>query len=287
VIEFFVQRKASVLLGVLLVAMLLLMRRSIGQVGSDTPIERAVTRVSDPLVKGGATAVSEVSRRWSSISDLRGLKERNEEMSAELDRLRGEKLAWETERRENERLRRLLSLRGEMPLASLPARVAAASPVEERTLLIDRGSADGVKRGQPVVAEDGVVGKVIFTSERLAKVLLLTDPASGVAVVHQDGRYQGVLTGRGDGPCALLYLPATAKIAPGDLLVTSGLDRLFPRGLPVGRVTQVRRSPDGTREIDVRPEAGQSGIDEVLVLMTNPEEAARVPQAPPAPEPGR
>jgi rod shape-determining protein MreC len=280
VIEFFVQRKATVILAVLLVAMLLLMRRGIGQAGAETPIERAVARASDPLVKGGSTAVNEVSRGWSSITELRGLKERNEEMSRELERLRGERLAWESERRENERLRRLLLLRGEIPIPSLPARVAAASPVEERTLLIDRGFDDGVRRGQPVVAEQGVVGKVIFTSAHLAKVLLLNDPASGIAVVHQDGRYQGVVTGRGDEPCELLYLPATAKVSPGDLIVTSGLDRLFPRGLPVGRVTAVLRSPDGNREIEVRPEAGASKLDEVLVLLTQPENTDPVAAAP-------
>jgi len=270
VLEFLAQRKAALLLGALLVAMLALMRHDLSRSGAATPIEKAVARVSDPLVHGGASAVEAVEKQWSSLSELRGLRERSAALAREVETLRGAGQSWESERRENERLRRLLDLRTEITVPSIAARIAATSHVEERTILLDRGTADGLRPGLPVIAADGVLGQIVFTSDHLARVLLITDPTSGVAVVHQDGRFQGVVTGRGDGPCELLYVPRTAKLAPGDLLVTSGLDQVFPRGLPVGRVVALRPAPDGTREIEVRPEASADSVEEVLVLRMPP-----------------
>jgi len=267
-LDFIVQRRAALLLLALLAGMLALMNRGIRQAGESTIIDRAVAGVTEPIVKGGTGAAGRIAQRWESLAEMRGALERARRLDGELQRLRAEKLRWEQERRENERLRQVLGLRQVLAGPTIAARVAAASPLAERTVLIDRGLRDGVRAGLAVVAPAGVIGKVIQATASLSKVLLVTDPASGVAVVQVDGAYQGVMVGRGSGMCELLYLPSHAKVVPGDLLLTSGLDQLYPAGIPAGRVVAAGRTPDGGLDIVVRPEASPTAATELMVVLS-------------------
>ena len=267
-LEFIRQKRAALLLGALLVSMALVMTRSLRGDSSNLPIESAVGSATGPLVSGGSAAANTVQKRWTSISDLRGAAERARTLEAEVTSLRAEKQAFERERRENERLRRLVELRAALETPTVAARIAAASPLEDRTILLDRGRGDGVRPGLPVVTSSGILGKTIEVTEGFAKVLLVTDPASGVAVAQQDGRYSGVMVGRGRRSCQLLYIPTDRIAVIGDLLVSTGLDDLFPPGVPTGRVISVRKAPDGTMEVDVRPEARPEDDPEVLVVLS-------------------
>jgi len=269
-LEFVIQKKAALMLGVLLAAMGFLMSRSIHRTGSATPLEAAVGRATAPLVQGGSRAAGSVSRRWSSFSELRGSADRARALQAEVETLRADKRRFERERAENARLLRLVDLKASLPESTIAARIAAASPLEDRTILLDRGRAGGLRAGLPVVTAAGVLGKTIEVTESLAKVLLVTDPASGVAVAQQDGHYAGMMVGRGRRSCQLLYVPTDRLAVAGDLLVTTGLDDLFPPGLPAGRVLSVRRAPDGSMEVDVRPEALAQDDSEVLVVLSAP-----------------
>ncbi len=269
-LELILQKKAVLLLTALLAVMFALMSGEIHRSGGRTSFDRALTEATAPVVRGGSAAAGSLAGRWGSLADLRSALERSRSLEREVQELRTERVRWEQERRENEQLRRLLGLRAAVSPPTITARLAGASPIEEKTVLIDRGSSDGVRPGLPVVAPAGVLGKVILVTDSLAKVLLLTDPASGVAVAQQDGRYQGMMVGRGKGSCQLLYMPTHADAVSGDLLVTTGLDRLYPPGLPAGRVVAARRGVDGTMDIEVRPEARPGNSVEVLVMLSAP-----------------
>lgn len=269
-LEFVINNRATILLVALLAAMMILLSADIQRTGGTTPVGDAATAITGTVVGGTTAAVGGISSRWSSLAELRGALERSERLQEQVEQLLGERARWEDSLRENERLRRLLDLREAVGAGSIAARIAAIAPGGQGTLLLDRGSSDGVKTGDAVVTPSGVLGKVILVSGSMSKVLLLTDPSSGVAVTHQEGRYQGVMVGRGRQECELLYLPPMAKVAPGDLLVTSGLDGIFPPGLPAGRIVSVLRGADGSIQIETRPEAVPAESEEVLVVPAGP-----------------
>jgi rod shape-determining protein MreC len=134
-------------------------------------------------------------------------------------------------------------------------------------LTLDRGAADGVAVGDVAVGPGGVVGQVYAVAGRTARVVPLTDRASGIAVRVQRTRDTGVLKGLGDGRCELRYLEPDADVLPGDQVVTSGIGGVFPAGLRVGTVTSVAVDREGTGQLaSVEPAAELREVEEILIL---------------------
>jgi len=182
----------------------------------------------------------------------------------------------EEQRLENARLRALLSLTESLPVPSVAASVLANSVRgTTKTCLIGKGSDAGLRRNLPVVNAQGVVGRVWSVGRGISKVQLLVDASSGVAVLDQRTRVQGVLVGRGDQTLDLRYLSPLDDVAAGDLLLTSGQDGIYPRGLPVGVVAEVRELGALQRSVTVVPRVDFNGLEEVLVLTSSglPDEA--------------
>jgi len=139
-------------------------------------------------------------------------------------------------------------------------------------VFISRGSRDGVKRDMGVITPEGVVGKVFAVYPDTSQVLLLTDKESGVGALLGDSRAQGPVRGTGEPLLGLEYISNDIRVEPGERILTSGQDRIFPKDLPVGTVTQVqpdRHSP--FLKISVKPTARLDGLEEVLVLLTRQE----------------
>lgn len=216
---------------------------------------------------------------------LRGLRSAQEaeraaalRVAAQAERaLRTEQLA-----QENERLRALLELRPATAVRSTPAEVLyeAADPYS-RKVFIDRGAAQGVVPGSPVVNEAGVLGQVTRTYTLTSEVTLLADKDAAIPVLNLRTQQRGAAFGGGpDGGMELRYASANADVKVGDPLQTSGLDGVYPPGLPVARVTAVeRRVESGFARIQLQPVASPDGVRHVLVL-----EPLAV-QLPPRPEP--
>jgi len=181
--------------------------------------------------------------------------------------------------REAERLRGLLELRQSLPFETIVAEVVTRDNVPwYRTLLINKGKDDGVKLEAPVISPTGVVGRVIERGPHAAKVQLLLDQQSGVGVLIERSRVSGVVSGQvgfadqSPTDLAMRYVPELSDIAVGDVVVTSGIDRIYPKGLVVGRVRFVGPGSGLFKEVLVAPSARFSALEEVLILQVSGEE---------------
>lgn len=169
---------------------------------------------------------------------------------------------------ENERLRRLLGMRDELVPKSIGASVVTAQLAgQSRVIVVDRGSADGVRADMAVVAWGGAVGRVVSVDRNYARVRLLSDPNSGASGVIARTRAEGMVVGRGEDPMEMVYVPKYADVVPGDRVVTSGLDGVFPRGFGLGIVTVVGEPIGASKSIRLEPVVDERGLEEVLVLL--------------------
>jgi len=253
----------------------------------------AVEGVS-PVARAMAWAFGGLHNVWTGYIDLRHARQQNGQLQVELDHLKLRNAELESRAAEADRLAGLLGFRqhhSEVPM--LGARVIGGSPdTGSRIVMLDRGSRDGIRRDMGVITPAGVVGKIIAVYPDTSQVLLLSDKDSGVGALLAGSRTQGPVRGSGDPTLTMEYVSNDVKIAPGENVLTSGQDRIFPKDLPVGTVVEVkpdRRSP--FQRITVKPAAPLEGLEEVLVLLTRQElavqkqtepAASAIPANPPA-----
>jgi len=172
----------------------------------------------------------------------------------------------------NERLRRFLNFKERIPKPTLPAELIGEDASSWfRTITVNKGNVDGVRKGMVVVAASGLVGHVIDTSRDVSKVLLITDYNSSIDVICQTSRARGIVQGKKGELCDLNYVSRRDEVSPGERLVTSGLGGRFPKGLIVGRVTRVEKKPYGVfQKVEVTPAVDFKRLEEVfLILDTN------------------
>lgn len=169
----------------------------------------------------------------------------------------------------NERLRRFLNFKEEIPKPTLPAELIGEDASNWfRTITINKGSVDGVHRGMVVVAAAGLVGHVINTSRDVSKVLLITDYNSSVDAICQDSRARGIVQGKGGDLCDLNYVSRREDVSVANLIITSGLGGRFPKGLVVGTVTAVEKKPYGVfQKVEVTPAVNFRKLEEVFVIL--------------------
>lgn len=237
----------------------------------------AVESVS-PLGRGAAWSVDGVRGLWNNYVALRHMREENDQLRKDMGALQIRNEQLESRAAEADRLANLLGFRDQhAEVQMLAARVIGATPdPTSHMVLIDRGTRDGVRRDMGIITPDGVVGKVLAVYPDTSQVLLLSDKESGVGALLQGSRAQGPVKGTGDPLLGLEYIANDTKVQPGDLVLTSGEDRIFPKDLPVGTVVAVHsdhKSPFQT--ILVKPAARLDGLEEVLVLLTRQEFTAR------------
>ncbi len=236
-----------------------------------TRLDRAVLWLTTPLERGVAWAVTGTMNAWSGYVGLRHAHERAIELSAEVNRLRLERLELLSERAEVERLRHLLAFQAGAPERTyVGARIIGVKlgPTGLQLLTLDRGQKDGVDRSMPVVVADGVVGRVHSVADATADVLVLSDRNSSIAVRVERTRARANVRGLGKPDAARLdYALRSEDMIEGDLLVTAGTDGVFPRGLPVGRVHHLEKNAHGLfMDARVAPAVDVTRIEEVLVV---------------------
>jgi rod shape-determining protein MreC len=239
-----------------------------------------------PLQRATASVGAVFSRTWRGIGDVFRARTENIELRTQVRGLQ-EKLDTLTEIEiENARLRRLLDFREKLVGSLVTARVIGYDAAGlARTLVIDRGESDGVVKGAAVLVPEGVVGQVFVVSSNAARVLLVSDHNSGVDAVVQRSRVRGIVQGTPEGGCQLKYVKRTDDLQVGDTLVTSGLDGIFPKGLPIGEIASIDRRGQGLfQAAEVRPRFAQRDLEEVLVTRgpVTPAEPPDVLARPPA-----
>jgi rod shape-determining protein MreC len=252
-----------------------------------TRFDRAVVWVATPIEKAVGWAVGGVLRGWYGYVALRGSHERAQALSAQVVALELERQQLHEVEGEAERLRKLLGFAEQSAQRRyVGGRVIGIhlGTVGRQLLTVDRGSADGIAPMMPVVVAEGVVGRVHAVSSHSADVLVLTDLNSSIAVRVDRTRARANVRGTGKPDlCRLDYALRTEDVIEGDPVVTSGTDGVFPRGIPVGKVTQLDRRGHGLfQDAKVVPAVDVTRLEEVLVL-TSWEQPAEVQPAAYAP----
>jgi rod shape-determining protein MreC len=217
-----------------------------------------------------ATSPIRSASRWTSNfiasrSEIATLRQQNATLRARVAEL-------EEARIENARLRGLIAMTQRGKIKALGAGVIGRpTGTWEGFITIDKGKADGVESGMAVTGVSGLLGRTTEVTARTSRVQLITDQGSGVAAMIQATRAGGILKGSIEGDLSLDYVSRETTVRPGDVVVTSGIGGVYPKGLLIGDVTKVQKDPsDLYLRIAVRPTAQISGIEEVLVLLSKP-----------------
>lgn len=205
---------------------------------------------------------------WANYIDLRNVKSQNEQLQDEITRLRLEQAGLAEDAREGQRLRALLDFQGHYVYKTVSAQVIGTSGTDQsRVLFIDKGFADGIRTQMPVITPDGIVGKIKEVFPHTAQVLEISDQTSGAGVMLQTTRIRGVLRGNSSGQPQIINISPDDRIKPGEPVVTSGGDQIYPRGLPVGTVESVVPDPETSYvNVRVKPDANLGRLEEVLVI---------------------
>ncbi len=238
--------------------------------GRGVPVLEAVVFGSFAEVQRWSTAVVDGIRGvWTGYFDLRGVQTENEALKRELQELKVRLQEERATAQRADRYRQLLELRERAGIDTTAAEVIAAGASPEfRTMTIDKGASDGVARDMAVISPLGVVGRVILPSARASKVQLLIDRNAAAGALIERSRAQGVAVGRGSELLQMEYVPGTADVTSGDVVVTSGIDGIYPKGFVIGRVERVERGPGVFHAIAIRPAVDFSRLEEVLVVLT-------------------
>ena len=241
------------------------------QVNSRTgvPVLEAVTfGIFAEVQRGSSAGVSVVRRVWNRYVGLRHVEAENDELKRQLAAVQ---VQLQEQRAMADRARGLaglLALRDRLNLSTIAAEIIAASATPDfRTLTIDKGTREGLRPDMAVIAPAGVVGRIVVPSARAAKVQLLIDRNAAAGALIERSRAQGVVIGGGDDRLRLEYVSEVADIAVGDVVVTSGIDGIFPKGFTIGQVEAVEKSGSAKR-ITVKPAVDFSALEEVLVVLT-------------------
>jgi rod shape-determining protein MreC len=262
------QRSGYLFMAVMLAHVLLIS----AQVNSKTgvPVLESVTfGVFSELQRGLSGGISGVRGLWSGYIGLRHVKTENDELKRQLA---AAQITVQEQRAQADRARgleRLLGMREQLPLQTTAADIIGAAAMPDfRTVTIDKGSRDGLQRDMAVIAPSGVVGRVVVPSARSAKVQLLIDRNAAAGALIERSRAQGVVVGRGDERMHLDYVSEVADVVAGDVVVTSGIDGIFPKGFVIGRVEAVEKSGGAYKRITVMPSVDFRSLEEVLVVLT-------------------
>jgi rod shape-determining protein MreC len=236
---------------------------------SGVPVLKAVTFGAFAEVQRAASSiVGGVRRFWTGYVDLRQVRGENERLRSELAAAQIQLQEQRARAERSRRLESLLALRDRLSLETTAAEVIASSASPDfQTFTIDKGTADGVEREMAVLAPAGVVGRVVVPSPRASRVQMLIDKNAAAGGAIERSRAQALVVGNGAG-LALENVPDTADIVVGDVVVTSGIEGIFPKGFVIGRVASVKKSGVAYDEIVIEPAVDFTSLEEVLVVLT-------------------
>ena len=240
-----------------------------GQRATATWPERLFGDLLSPVQGSVARATAALEAVWRGLADISRLRAENQSLKKENEALVALQGQLAEIKAENERLRRLVSFATSSGYRTIAARVIGRD-VDSwfNQVVVDRGARDGLAPNLVVVTDQGIVGRVLRVTSRTATVLLLTDPESGVGAMVQRSRDTGVVTGvAGSSNLLLKFFSREADVAPGDVIISSGLNSSFPKGMVIGEVVKVGRSDYGlVKFAEVKPAVNFDRLEEVLIL---------------------
>ena len=268
--SFFARHKNATILAVVLVAQILGLATQIKRPAENGPvrlIRQWAVAIITPFERGFVHSEQWVRHRWSDYFYLRGISRENTELRGQIERMRLEQVRMEQDAAQARRIQALLQFKEQYISKTVAAQVIGSSGSETSHLIyIDRGSNEGIEPNMAVITPAGIVGKVLHVYPSTAQVLEITDQTSGVGATLVKSRLQGIVKGQPDGNPNLAYIMADESVEPGEDVITSGGDRIFPKGLPIGKVASVSPGKDLFLNVRVTPAANLSSMEEVLVI---------------------
>jgi rod shape-determining protein MreC len=269
-------KNAFVLISILLVQTIALatqINRPVDPLHPDGPQVRLVRLWAQetlwPFEKLSKSSGHGIRSAWTGYVDLRHVRKQNEDLRKQLDKLQLERAAMAEDALEAQRLRGLLNFRQRFVASTVVAQVIGTSGSDQsRLLTLDKGSRDGLKPDMPVITPDGIVGKLRDVFPNTSQLLLINDPTSGAGVILASTRIHAILRGSPQGRSQINNLTPDSRIKPGEQVLTSGGDGVFPRGLPVGTIESIALDPEHQpfTLITVHSAVNLSQLDEVLIV---------------------
>jgi rod shape-determining protein MreC len=221
-----------------------------------TPLERIIVR-----------AQNGTNNLWHNYFYLRGVRAENRQLKEQIEQMRLEQVRLNEDAAQARRLQSLLAFKEQVVMKTVPAQVIGSSGSDlSRSIYIDKGSDQGIAADMPVITASGIVGKVLRTYPSTSLVLMINDQSSGVGVLLEKSRLQGVLRGTPDGELILERVTSDEQVTPGETVLSSGGDQIFPKGFPVGTVMKVSPGKELFLDIKVHAAADLSRLEEVLVM---------------------
>ena len=234
-------------------------------------LKRWIVAVGTPFLNLSAAVTERCERLWKGYVWLRGARQENQQLRELVQQLALRESAAAQLKDENLRLRRLLKVSENLSLENIGARVVGRTPnYLSHVVYINRGTSERVRLDSPVICEGGALGRTVLVSQHHAQVQLISNADSSIGVMLESTRIPGVLRGLGEQKLSLHYISNSEQVNAGDRVITSGLDGIFPKGIPVGRVVASRKGKSVFRDIEVEPFADLVRTEEVLVLLTKP-----------------
>jgi rod shape-determining protein MreC len=262
-------RNLTILVGVLFLQVLGLavqVKRS-GDASSTRLIRVWAVDLITPFERGLVWAQNGTSDIWHDYFFLRGVRAENRQLKEKIEQMRLEQVRLTEDATQAHRLQSLLAFKEQFIAKTVPAQVIGSSGSDlSRSIYIDKGENAGLKPDMAVITAGGIVGKVWIVYPSTSLVLMINDQSSGVGALLEKSRLQGVLRGTPDGELILERVMSDEQVAPGETVLSSGGDQIFPKGLPVGTVSRVSPGREMFLSIRVKPAADLNRIEEVLVV---------------------
>jgi len=263
------RHKSLVLLAGVIVLQVLLLAVQIKRDSQGRLIRVWTVGAVSPFERAGSSGFGWIRNTWRHYFALQNTTKENEELHRENDALKLQLAQLQGKATEADRLAALLNFRqshAEVPM--IAARVIGVSAgTASLTIQLDRGERDGIRKNMGVITPDGAVGKVVEVYPNATQVLLLTDKESGVGAMVAESRIQSPVGGQGEPLLVMKYVPNDDDVNVGEHIITSGMDRIFPRDIPVGTIAEIK-SGNPFKQIRIKPAANLERLEEVLVLLS-------------------
>ena len=262
------QLRSFLIVGIVLTLILILIVSTVGRKDFKGPHKLAFEIVGG-IQAGFSKVIAGFDGIWDDYIAIVGVKKENGALLEEIRLLKAQNNNFLEAAATNVRLTKLLEMKETIAPPTLTAEIIGKDPSQWfKTIIINRGSSDGVKKGMPVVTVEGVVGQVKNTAPHFSKVLLANDPNSAIDVSIQKNRVQGIIKGNGKGGFSLQYVLKNYAIEKGDRVITSGVGGVFPKGLATGTVISAVKGRRGMfQQIEVEPDVDFSKLEYLFVIL--------------------
>lgn len=263
--------KTIILIAVLLVSTLILIAYNLKYGINGSFLRQMVLETASPVQNVISGSIQSVKDAWLRYLLLVGIQEENRNLKKKINEFQAVIVSYQEGYQEAQRLKKLLSISDHDHHRFIAARVIGREQAAlSRTVLINKGSFDGLKNGMPVIAYPGLIGRLADVSRDVSRVLLFIDENSNVDAIVQRNRTQGVISGAGSRGMILKYISKTQDVQKGDVVISSGMGGVFPKGWLIGQVIHVDRQDAGLfLKINVASFVDLSKLEEVLILSSD------------------